>query len=82
MAKTKVSVKIDEAILERVDRLASESSRSEIFERALKEWLNERRRRDLEDEIGAYYDELEESERQEDREWAGFGARQAGKTWS
>jgi len=45
MAKTKVSVTIEQSVLERVDRVSKGKSRSEIVESALKRWLIERRRR-------------------------------------
>ncbi len=42
MAKAKISVGIDEAVLDRVDRLSQgSSSRSEIVERELERWLVE-----------------------------------------
>jgi len=54
MAKTKVSVTIEQSVLERVGRPSEGMSRSEIVERALKRWLNERCRRELEDQIAAW----------------------------
>ena len=44
MSKSKVSVTIDDRVLARVDRIADDGSCSEIFERALKNWLTDRRR--------------------------------------
>lgn len=81
MSKSKVSVTIDDRVLARVDRIADDSSRSEIFERALKNWLTDRRRRQLEDEIAAYYEDLGDAERDDDQEWAELSARNVGKTW-
>jgi metal-responsive CopG/Arc/MetJ family transcriptional regulator len=81
MPKTKVSVTIEQSVVERVDRLSGGLSRSEIVERALKRWLNERRRLELEDEIAAYYLERGEEESVEDRKWAELGARYIEKTW-
>ncbi len=82
MAKTKVSVTIEQSVLERVDRLSEGRSRSEIVERALKRWLNERRRVDLEEEIAAYYADRQEDEIAEDRGWAELSAKQIRKTWN
>lgn len=82
MAKAKVSVTIEESVLERVDRIAAGKSRSEIVERALKRWLNERRRLELEEQIAAYYADRQEEDSIEDREWAELSARQARKTWN
>ena len=81
LSKAKVSVTIDESVLERVDQAADGMSRSEIVERALKRWLSDRRRRLLEEEIVAYYAEQTEEERSEDREWAELSASELGKTW-
>jgi metal-responsive CopG/Arc/MetJ family transcriptional regulator len=82
MAKTKVSVTIDRSVLERVDHVTNGMSRSEIFEQALKRWLNERRRHDLEEQIAAYYQERPTKDADEDRAWAELSARQIRKTWS
>jgi metal-responsive CopG/Arc/MetJ family transcriptional regulator len=82
MPKTKVSVTIDQSLLERVDRVTNGTSRSEIFEQALKRWLNDRRRHDLEEQIDAYYQDRETQEADEDRAWAELSGRQIGKTWS
>jgi metal-responsive CopG/Arc/MetJ family transcriptional regulator len=81
MAKTKVSVTIETSVLERVDRVSEGRSRSEVVERALKRWLSERRRRDLEEEIATYYSDRQEDELEEDRDWAELSAKQIGKTW-
>ena len=81
LSKAKVSVTIDESVLERVDRAADGMSRSEIVERALKRWLSDRRGRLLEEEVAAYYAEQTEDERSEDRDWAELSASELGKTW-
>ena len=82
MPKTKVSVTIEQSVLERVDRVSEGKSRSEIVERALKRWLNERRRLELEEQIAAYYSDRRQDELAEDREWSELGAKQIGKTWN
>ena len=82
MAKTKVSVTIEQSVLERVERMSKGASRSEIVERALKRWLNERRRLELEEQIAAYYADRQADELTEDREWFDLSAQQIGKTWN
>ena len=82
MPKTKVSVTIETSVLERLDQVSEGKSRSEIVERALKRWLNERRRLELDDQIAAYYRDRQQDELAEDREWSEFSAKQMGKTWS
>ena len=82
MAKAKISVSIEESVLDRVDRLSRGTrSRSEIVERALERWLVEGRRRRLEKEIEAYYRDRDEQERIEDEEWAQLSSRQVEKSW-
>jgi len=82
MAKTKVSVTIEQSVLERVDRASVGMSRSEIVERALKRWLTDRRRLELEEQIAAYYLDQQADEAAADREWSELSANQIGKTWS
>ena len=82
MPKAKVSVTIEQSVLERIDRISAGRSRSEIVERALKRWLNERRRLELEEQIAAYYADRQEEASIEDREWAELSASQVGKTWN
>ena len=82
MPKTKVSVTIEQSVLERVDRLSEGKSRSEIVERALKRWLIERRRLELEEQIAAYYSDRQKDELAEDREWSELSGKQIGKTWN
>ena len=81
MAKTKVSVTIERSVLERIDLLSDGMSRSEIVERALKRWLSDRRRSDLEAQVAAYYRDRQGDEAADDREWSKLGASQIGKTW-
>jgi len=82
MAKTKVSVTIEQSVLERVDRVSKGKSRSEIVESALKRWLIERRRLELEEQIAAYYLDRKADESAEAREWSELSAKQIGKTWN
>ena len=81
MAKTKISVTVDDALLDACDRLAPKSSRSEVVQAALTRWLRDRRRRALEDDVERYYAALTKEERAEDERWASAGARALGETW-
>jgi metal-responsive CopG/Arc/MetJ family transcriptional regulator len=81
MAKAKVSVTVDSALLQRCDRLAKGATRSEVFEQALKGWLRNVRQKSLEEDVERYYSSLSESERSEDSEWAGLAPRVLGETW-
>jgi metal-responsive CopG/Arc/MetJ family transcriptional regulator len=81
MAKAKVSVTVDSALLRRCDRLARGATRSEVFEQALKGWLRSVRQRSLEDDVERYYSSLSSAEQTEDAEWAGMAPRVLGETW-
>jgi hypothetical protein len=51
-------------------------------ESALKRWLIERRRVELEEQIAAYYLDRKADESAEAREWSELSAKQIGKTWN
>ena len=82
MPKTKVSVTIERSVIERVDLVSKGKSRSEIVERALKQWLIEHRRLELEEQIADYYSDRHADEVADDREWSRLSAKQIGKTWN
>ena len=81
MAKAKISVTVDQSLLDACDKIAPKASRSEIVQAALARWLRDRRRRVLEEEIERYYASLDDGERAEDARWADVGARMLGETW-
>ena len=82
MSKAKLSVTVDARLVEELDALAQDSSRSRIVEQALTSWLRERRRRRLEDAIERYYSEMTPHERTEDAEWAELAKQSTGHSWS
>jgi len=82
MAKAKVSVTVDRALLRRCDQIARGATRSEVFEQALEKWLRDLRRRSLEEDIERYYCSLSTAERAEDSEWASLAPRVLGETWA
>jgi metal-responsive CopG/Arc/MetJ family transcriptional regulator len=57
------------------------SSRSRALEIALTHWLRETRRREIEQEVEAYYRSLTAMEKREDREWAQFASRSNRRLW-
>lgn len=81
MPKAKISVTVDEALLERINRLAPESTRSEIVEVALERWARDTRRQILEKEIEQYYLELSSEDKAEDQDWAEMSASSLRETW-
>jgi metal-responsive CopG/Arc/MetJ family transcriptional regulator len=70
VAKTKISVTVDEALVHECDRVSRGGNRSEVVERALAAWLRERRRHRLEEEIESYYSSMSARESEEDARWA------------
>ena len=81
MAKTKISVTVEQALVAECDRQSRGGSRSEVVESALAAWLRERRRRSLEEEIERYYASLPARERREDSRWAELAGRTLGHSW-
>lgn len=81
LRKTRVSVTIDQSLLESVDRASKGKSRSEIVELTLKRWLNERRRPALDEQIAVYYSDRQADESNDDGDWSELSAQQTRKTW-
>ena len=71
--KKKVSVTVSEYLIEEVDRLAGNSSRSVVFEQALISWLRKHRQAGLDQAIERYYRSLSHEENKEDMAWAALG---------
>ena len=81
MSKAKLSVTVDSRLVEQLDELAQDSSRSRIVEQALTSWLRDSRRRRLESAIERYYADMPPAERAEDAEWAGLAAETIDRSW-
>jgi metal-responsive CopG/Arc/MetJ family transcriptional regulator len=80
--KLRITATVDPKTVTALDRLikkAGLSSRSKAVEVALSYWLAEQRRRETEREIETYYRSQTPAEKDEDREWAQFASRQAGR---
>lgn len=80
-AKRKVSVTVPEELLEEVDRLAGDLSRSAIFEQALVSWLRQHRQAALDLAIERYYRSLTQEDRVEDVAWAALGDETVRDRW-
>ncbi len=81
MPKCKVSVTVDTKIMERLDEVAGESTRSQIVEEALALWIRNRRRRQLETDTEKYYADMSPAERVEDEDWAEQALGSLSRTW-
>ncbi len=81
MPKTKISVTVDSRLIEKVDQLDIDASRSEIVEMALQRWLRDQRLESLDSAIEEYYRELTKGEQKEDAEWAALSASAVDESW-
>jgi metal-responsive CopG/Arc/MetJ family transcriptional regulator len=79
--KRKVSVTVEAALLDEIDRYAGSLSRSTIFEQALMSWLRQQRQADLNQATERYYRSLGKSEQSEDTEWAVLGDETVRERW-
>lgn len=79
--KRKVSVTVEAALLEEIDRRAGSLSRSTIFEQALMSWLRQQKQVSLDQATERYYRSLGKSERAEDAEWAALGDETVRERW-
>ena len=73
---------IEPIMVEALDRLVKARrlpSRSKALEVALNYWLTEQKRHQVEQEIESYYRSRSTKEKREDREWAAFASREAGR---
>ena len=82
MPKAKISVTIEQDLVTQLDQAAKDTSRSEIVERALANWLRRRRLHQLEEDIARYYAQMTDEDRSEDDRWAELGALRSDDTWS
>lgn len=81
MPKTKISVTVESRLVEQVDQLDIEASRSEIVEMAIEGWLRSRRGESLNLAVEDYYRGLTTRDRDEDAEWASIAADAIDETW-
>lgn len=82
--KVRVTASLDPALVQAIDALAKEAghlSRSRLIEEALHHWIAEQKRRDLEQQVEAYYLSLSEAEREEDRQWTQGASHAATGLW-
>ena len=82
MAKAKISVTIEESLLERLREITKGGrSRSEIVQNALESWLIENQAQNLAREVEAYYRTMGSEEQNEDSAWAALSQRHVEKVW-
>jgi metal-responsive CopG/Arc/MetJ family transcriptional regulator len=82
--KTKVTITLSHDLVRKLDELleAPETgSRSQVIEDALRRWLDDQAKEELERQTEAYYHSLSEAERKEDLRWSKAAARSAKHLW-
>jgi metal-responsive CopG/Arc/MetJ family transcriptional regulator len=82
--KTKVTVTLSHDLVRKLDELLEApeaSSRSQLVEEALRRWLYDQAKEELERQTEEYYHSLSEAERKEDRQWSKVAAHSAKHLW-
>lgn len=82
--KTKVTVTLSHDLVRRLDELLDDpeaGSRSQLVEEALRRWLYDQAKEELERQTEEYYHSLPEAERKEDRQWSKVAAHSAKHLW-
>jgi len=85
MAKHKVSLSLDTAVMAVVDEEVGGSwgsSRSAVVQRVLRIWIRQRRKRALDDAVESYYQTRSDGEAAEDEAWAGMAADSLLERWN
>jgi metal-responsive CopG/Arc/MetJ family transcriptional regulator len=82
--KIKVTVTLNHDLVRKLDELLDApeaSSRSQLVEEALRRWLDDQVKEELERQTEEYYHSLSEAERKEDRQWSKVTGRSAKRLW-
>jgi len=82
--KIKVTVTLSHDLVRQLDELLETpeaGSRSQLVEEALRRWLDDQVKEELERQTEEYYHSLSEAERKEDRIWSKIAGRSAKRLW-
>lgn len=82
--KSKVTVTLSADVIHQLDAILNTpegGSRSRLVEEAVRQWLHDHARRELEHQVEQYYRALSEDECKEDRQWSRIAARSATHLW-
>jgi len=82
--KSKITVTLSNDVVRQIDKLLDSpepTSRSRLVEEAVRQWLHDQSKKELERQTEEYYLSLSERERNEDRQWAKIAARSAKRLW-
>ena len=83
-AKSKVTITLSSDLVRKIDALThstKESSRSQIIEEAIRKWLSDQTKTEIEWQTEEYYRSLSTTEIKEDQKWAKIATRSAKKIW-
>jgi metal-responsive CopG/Arc/MetJ family transcriptional regulator len=82
--KAKITVTLSPELVRQLDAFVDSpeaGSRSQLVEKAIRQWLQIEAQRELESQTEEYYRTLSEDECREDKEWTKVAARSARRLW-
>lgn len=82
--KAKITVTLSSDLVDQIDQLLDSPearSRSRLVEEAVRQWLRDQAKRELERQTEEYYLSLSRAERNEDRQWSKIATRSAKCLW-
>jgi metal-responsive CopG/Arc/MetJ family transcriptional regulator len=82
--KAKITVTLSSDLVHQIDQLLDSPearSRSRLVEEAVRQWLRDQAKKELERQTEEYYLSLSKAERNEDRQWSKIAARSAKRLW-
>jgi metal-responsive CopG/Arc/MetJ family transcriptional regulator len=82
--KSKITVTLSPDLVRQLDAVLSSpdaGSRSRLVEEALRRWLDDHVRQELERKMEQYYRSLSKAERKEDQQWSLIATRSARRLW-
>ncbi len=82
--KAKITVTLSSDLVDQIDQLLDSPearSRSRLVEEAVRQWLRDQAKRELERQTEEYYLSLSRAERNEDRQWSKIATRSAKRLW-
>jgi len=82
--KSKITITLSSDLVHQIDKLLDSpeaSSRSQLVEEAVRRWLRDQAKKELERQTEEYYLSLSEPEHYEDRQWSKIAGRSAKRLW-
>ncbi len=82
--RPKITITLSPEVADRLNALAAvggRRSRSRLVEEALRRWLDEKARQNLDRQTEEYYRSLSAAEQDEDKEWAALASDGARRLW-